>query len=74
MKMKDGLYKRHIYLKTWMEQFMLNIQNDGEESTENMRVLENGNTSDKVETYVLDLEMATTQIKIVDHLDMTKYL
>jgi hypothetical protein len=45
------------YLKTWMEYFkdLLNAENDCEDSTENNRVPENGNTLDKVRMNVLDL-------------------
>jgi hypothetical protein len=35
---------------------LLNIQNEGEDSTENNRVPENGNTSDKAEMNMFDLE------------------
>jgi hypothetical protein len=41
-------WTKDAYLKIWMECFkdLLNIQNDGEDSTENNRVPENGNTAE----------------------------
>jgi hypothetical protein len=64
---KNGklVWTKHAYFKTWMEHFkdLLKIQNYGEESTENNRVPENGNISDKVEMNVLNLEIVITQMK-----------
>jgi hypothetical protein len=42
---------------------LLNIQNEGEDSTENNRVLENSDTSDKAEMNMSHLEIVITQMK-----------
>jgi hypothetical protein len=52
-------WTKDAYTKTLILYFMdlLNVQNVGEDNMENNRVSENGNTSDKMETHVLDLEV-----------------
>jgi hypothetical protein len=63
------------YLKTRTEYLkdLLNAQKDGKDNTENNRVPENGNTSDKVEKNMLDSEIAIRQ-KIINHQDIMTYL
>jgi hypothetical protein len=51
--------------KTWIRYFtyLLNIQNDVKDNTQNNRVPENDSTSDKVLINMLNLEIAVTHEK-----------